>query len=75
MVYETESAQDLDDGVFDIARYVTPRNQVGDSGSRSGRPAASSSGTPRGALSLAPGTSITLWCMRQRVLLQLILVN
>ncbi|KJV85276.1 hypothetical protein APHWI1_0374 [Anaplasma phagocytophilum str. ApWI1] len=35
-------------------------------------PAASSSSAPRSALNLAPGTSLTLWCMRQRVLLQLI---
>ncbi|QLL67304.1 hypothetical protein O998_03685 [Anaplasma phagocytophilum str. Norway variant1] len=59
MVYETEGPQDLDDGVFDITRYVTSRNQAGDSGARSGRPAASSSSAPRGALNLAPGTSLT----------------
>ncbi|WP_256172076.1 Cpg1 family polymorphic protein, partial [Anaplasma phagocytophilum] len=59
VVYETEGAQDVDDGVFDISRYMTPRNQAGDSGLRSGRPAASSSGAPRGAPGLAPGTSLT----------------
>ncbi|WP_258013365.1 Cpg1 family polymorphic protein [Anaplasma phagocytophilum] len=59
VVYETEGPQDLDDGVFDITRYVTSRNQAGDSGARSGRPAASSSSAPRGALNLAPGTSLT----------------
>ncbi|ABD43654.1 hypothetical protein [Anaplasma phagocytophilum] len=70
MVYETESAQDLDDGIFDLSRYVTPCNQAGER-VRAG-PAASSSSAPRSALNLAPGTSLTLWCMRQRVLLQLI---
>ncbi|QLL67303.1 hypothetical protein O998_03680 [Anaplasma phagocytophilum str. Norway variant1] len=59
MVYETEGAQDFDDGIFDITRYVTPCNQAGDSGARSGRPAASSSSAPRGAPNLVPGTSLT----------------
>ncbi|SBO14464.1 hypothetical protein ANAPC1_00819 [Anaplasma phagocytophilum] len=70
VVYETEGPQDLDDGVFDITRYVTPRNQAGDSGLRSGP--SSSSRAPQGATGLAPGTSLTLWCMRQRVLLQFV---
>ncbi|EOA62324.1 hypothetical protein [Anaplasma phagocytophilum] len=61
---------DADDGVFDLSRYVTPRNQAGDSGLRSGT--SSSSRAPQGAAGIAPGTTLTLWCMRQRVLLQLI---
>ncbi|KJV64067.1 hypothetical protein APHMUC_0568 [Anaplasma phagocytophilum str. ApMUC09] len=55
VVYETEGPQDL--GVFDITRYVTPRNQAGDSGLRSGP--SSSSRAPRGAPGLVPGTSLT----------------
>ncbi|WP_064670228.1 hypothetical protein [Anaplasma phagocytophilum] len=57
VVYETEGPQDFDDGVFDISRYVTPRNQAGDSGLRSGP--SSSSRAPRGAPGLVPGTSLT----------------
>ncbi|WP_230952763.1 Cpg1 family polymorphic protein, partial [Anaplasma phagocytophilum] len=57
VVYETEGPQDFDDGVFDITRYVTPRNQAGDSGLRSGP--SSSSRAPQGAPGLVPGTSLT----------------
>ncbi|KDB57148.1 hypothetical protein P030_05225 [Anaplasma phagocytophilum str. CRT35] len=56
MVYETEGAQDVDDGVFDISRYVTPHNQTRGS-SRAGT--SSSSSAPQGATCLAPGSSLT----------------
>ncbi|ABD43262.1 hypothetical protein [Anaplasma phagocytophilum] len=61
MVYETEGCGlvdvDTDEGIFDISFYITPRNQAGGSGSRSG-PAASSR-APQGAAGIAPGTSLT----------------
>ncbi|WP_081080936.1 hypothetical protein, partial [Anaplasma phagocytophilum] len=69
VVCETEGPQDLDDGVFDITRYVTPRNQAGE---RVRVGTSSSSRAPQGAPGLVPGTSLTLWCMRQRVLLQFV---
>ncbi|WP_044105050.1 Cpg1 family polymorphic protein [Anaplasma phagocytophilum] len=56
VVYETEGAQDVDDGVFDISRYVTPHNQTRGS-SRAGT--SSSSSAPQGATCLAPGSSLT----------------
>ncbi|ANC34414.1 hypothetical protein P029_03515 [Anaplasma phagocytophilum str. Norway variant2] len=56
MVYETEGAQDFDDGIFDISRYVTPCNQVGE---RVRVGTSSSSRAPQGAAGIAPGTSLT----------------
>ncbi|PLC10154.1 hypothetical protein C0V68_02675 [Anaplasma phagocytophilum] len=56
MVYETEGAQDVDNDVFDVLRYVTPRNQAGE---RVRVGTSSSSRAPQGATGLAPGTSLT----------------
>ncbi|SCV61636.1 hypothetical protein ANAPRD1_00039 [Anaplasma phagocytophilum] len=48
---------DADDGVFDLSRYVTPRNQTRDSRLCAGT--SSSSRAPQGAGNLASGTSLT----------------
>ncbi|ABD44177.1 Cpg1 family polymorphic protein [Anaplasma phagocytophilum] len=56
VVYETEGAQDVDNDVFDVSRYVTPRNQAGE---RVRVGTSSSSRAPQGATGLAPGTSLT----------------
>ncbi|ANC34413.1 hypothetical protein P029_03510 [Anaplasma phagocytophilum str. Norway variant2] len=47
---------DTDEGIFDTSFYITPRNQAGE---RVRVGSSASSRAPRGALSLALGTSLT----------------